>query len=190
MNQLLITLVAGGFSILYIIRSPLEEDKLLYSVIAGFTITGIIMITFAYFNISKLYEWLHAVEWLKRIDAYTEVLSFYSFRELMQISALSIIRYIIFTAQFILLMHLFGISFGLWQEILTVCTIFLSLSVLPTFAFTEVITRGSVALYFLLPHASSETPVLAAVFFLWLINLTLPSAAGAVAFLKIKFGNE
>lgn len=190
MNQLLITLAAGGLSILYMVRSPLEEDKLLYSVIAGFTIVSVIMMVFAYFNISKIYEWLHSIEWLKRIDAYTEVLSYYSFRDLMRVTVLSIVRYIIFTAQFILLMHLFGISFGLLEEIITVCMIFLSLSVLPTFAFTEVITRGSVALYFLLPHAASEAPVLAAVFFLWLINLALPSAAGAVSFLKIKFSRE
>lgn len=190
MNQLLITLLAGGIGILYIVRSPLEEDKLLYSVIAGFTIVGAIMMVFAYFNISKIYEWLHSIEWLKRIDAYAQVLSYYSLNDLIQISVLSSIRYIIFTSQFILLMHLFGISFGLVQEIITVCMIFLSLSVLPTFAFTEVITRGSVALYFLLPHASSEAPVLAAVFFLWLINLALPSVAGAISFLKIKLGSE
>lgn len=190
MNQLLITLIAGGLSILYMVRSPLEEDKLLYSVIAGFTIVSIIMMAFAYFNISKIYEWLHSIEWLKRIDNYAEVLSYYSFNDLMRVTILSVCRYIIFTAQFILLMHLFGISFGLLQEIIVVCMIFLSLSVLPTFAFTEVITRGSVALYFLLPHASSEASVLAAVFFLWFINLALPSVAGAVSFLKIKLGSD
>ncbi|MBL7928013.1 MAG: flippase-like domain-containing protein [Bacteroidia bacterium] len=190
MNQLLITLMCGGLSILYIIKSPLEEEKLLYSVIAGFTIVGIIMMIFAYFNISKIYDWLHSIAWLKRIDAYTEVLSYYSFNDLLRITLFSAVRYITFTAQFILLMHLFGISFGLWKEIITVCMIFLSLSVLPTFAFTEVITRGSVALYFLLPHSASEAPVLAAVFFLWLINLALPSVAGAVSFLRIKIGSE
>lgn len=190
MNQLLVTLMAGGLSILYIVRSPLEGDKLLYSVIAGFTIVSVVMMVFAYFNISRIYEWLHSIEWLKRIDAYVEVLSYYSYIDLLRISSLSIIRYVIFTVQFILLMHLFGIAFGLLEEIITICMIFLSLSVLPTFAFTEVITRGSVALYFLLPHASSETPVLAAVFFLWLINLALPSVAGAVSFLKIKLGSD
>ncbi len=190
MNQLLITLTAGGLSILFMLKSPLAEDKLLYSIIAGFTIVSVMMMAFAYFNISRIYEWLHSVEWLKRIDAYTEVLSYYTFKDLLRISLLSILRYIIFTAQFILLMHLFGISFGIFEEIITVCMIFLALSVLPTFAFTEVFTRGSVALYFLTPYADSETAVLAAVFFLWLINLAFPSIAGAITFLRIKLGSD
>jgi hypothetical protein len=190
MNQLLITLLAGGLGILWIVRSPLQEEKLLYSVIAAFTIICMLLMVIAYFQISKVYEWLHSVKTLRRIDSYAEVLSYYSMKDLMGITALSLIRYIIFTAQFVLLMHVFGISFGFLNEIFTVCMIFFSLSLLPTFAFTEVFTRGSVALYFLLPHAASEAHVLASVFFLWLINLALPSAAGALSFLSIKLGSD
>ncbi len=190
LNQLLITLVIGGVASILFLRFLTEESKWLYSIIAGFTVTGMIMLVFAYFNISRVYEWMHAFRWLRKVDTYAAVLTYYTSTDLLKITCLSLFRYLIFSAQFIWLMHFFGIRFGLLDEIITVGLIFLFLSVIPTFTFSEVFTRGSVALYFLSSHAVTESHVLATVFFLWCINLVIPALAGALAFLKIKFFGE
>jgi hypothetical protein len=190
LNQLLITLIIGGVASLVFLHFLREENKWLYSITAGFIITGMIMLVYAYFNISRVYEWMHAFRWLRKADTYAAVLTYYTSTDLLKVTCLSLMRYLVFSAQFILLMHFFGIRFGLFDEMISVSMIFLFLSLIPTFAFSEVFTRGSVALYFLSPYAMTEGHVLATVFFLWCINLVIPSLAGALSFLKVKISGE
>ncbi len=187
MSQLLITLIAGGLSIVFMTQTAVENENTYFSFITAVTLVALIVLIVLYFNLGNIYKWLHQIKWLKKADAYIEVLSLFNFRDLLKVAFFSIIRYAVFTFQFILLLHVFGISFGWINEAAAISMIFLVLAIIPTFAVTEVITRSSVTVYFLAQYSNAPEPVIiAASFFLWIINLAIPSVLGALSLLKIR----
>ena len=63
---------------------------------------------------------------------------------------------------------------------------FLSMSIIPTIALTELGVRGSVAIYF--GYISSNTiGILTASFALWIINLVVPAILGVLFVYQLKF---
>lgn len=168
-------------------QTAVENENTYFSFITAVTLVALIVLIVLYFNLGNIYKWLHQIKWLKKADAYIEVLSLFNFRDLLKVAFFSIIRYAVFTFQFILLLHVFGISFGWINEAAAISMIFLVLAIIPTFAVTEVITRSSVTVYFLAQYSNAPEPVIiAASFFLWIINLAIPSVLGALSLLKIR----
>ena len=55
---------------------------------------------------------------------------------------------------------------------------FFVMSVVPTFAITEIGVRGAIAAFFFGKLTSDVLPVLNATFSLWLINLAIPALIG------------
>lgn len=101
---------------------------------------------------------------------------------------LSVLRYATFTAQYLVLLGVFGVSPGPGAGILALGTVFLLQSLLPTLAAFEWIKRGNVALLVLAlfpnRHPEPELAVLAASTGIWLVNLALPALAGYFLLLR------
>ena len=53
-------------------------------------------------------------------------------------------------------------------------------AIIPTFVLGELGVRESAALLVMIPLGGDEMGIFAATFFLWLVNLLLPSAIGAI----------
>ncbi|MBK5285783.1 MAG: hypothetical protein JJE25_10310 [Bacteroidia bacterium] len=68
--------------------------------------------------------------------------------------------------------------------------IYLVLSVIPTFAISEIGVRSSVALYYLGTVINNPVAIALASLSIWLINLVIPSLFGSVLFLSLKLGSE
>lgn len=100
---------------------------------------------------------------------------------------LSILRYLIFSAQFLLLLSILGLKINVFMQFMGVAFMFLAKSILPTFNFLSDlgIREFSVALFF----ESLEmdvAPIIAAGLILWLINIALPAFIGLFFIPKLK----
>ena len=100
--------------------------------------------------------------------------------------SLSVVRYLLFCVQFFFLLHFFGIPLSSAQAIPLIFLNFFLVSLIPSFALTEIGVRGAVALVVFQGLYVNPAQVISASLALWMINLGLPSLAGMAAFLNRK----
>ena len=181
MNQLMITIVAGGIGLLASLHQFEQENSLLYWVKFLLILTGIIAVIFIYFGIPLLSRIGDHFSKLRKVGLYVKVFALYPFSELLYITFLSMFRYFIFTFQFYLVLQLFDVDFPYFESLRLISLIYLVMALVPSIALSELTVRGSVTLYFLSPLTGNTTGILAATSFLWFLNLIIPAVLGALS---------
>lgn len=100
--------------------------------------------------------------------------------------AISIIRYLIFSAQFVWLLYLFGIQVSYFDAMIVISTFYLISSVIPTFVITDILVRGSVGLYLFSLAGVNDLTILSVVSLMWIMNFALPAVLGGFFILNFK----
>ncbi len=190
LSQLIITIIVGSISmIFYLRRYSALDDYILW-------VTGVLMvlISFAVLFLFLEVPWLDKsilkIKRLKKLAGYLEVLSEYKKRELFVLLELALTRYIVFTLQFFLLLKIFGIQSDYLTMVLLTNMIFFVMTLVPTFALTEIGVRGAIAVYFLSKVSNDSIAILNASVSLWLINLVLPALIGILFIFQFRFRND
>lgn len=111
-------------------------------------------------------------------------------KEMLVISAVSIFRYCVFLFQYYLVLKAFHIKADFAAAAVLIAVIFLITSVVPSFALTEIATRGAAAAYLFSSITSDTNAVIAASLVVWLINLALPAVIGSAFIWKLKLFNQ
>jgi len=138
-----------------------------------------------YFRPRLLRQFILMVPLLRRLGGAAQVLEGYSGKDLLLVLLMSMARYIVFGAQYIL--FLYTIADVAWPDaLLAVPVIFLITTLVPTMLLTELGVRGSVAVALLTPLGNPAGPVLLASFGVWLVNVALPAAIGGLIILSAR----
>lgn len=93
---------------------------------------------------------------------------------------LSLLRYAVFISQFVILMKISGIPLNIPDMYIASALIYLLMAVLPSFALADLGIRGTVSVYVMGLFGITSTPVIIAASVLWVVNIAVPAAAGAV----------
>src|SRR5690606_3713827 len=101
-----------------------------------------------YFNINKIKHLLPKKKWLKPLRKYLLVYTLYDTNDLGRILTISLLRYLVFCSQFLLLLYVFGVEVPLVQSFFMVLLMYLVQTAVPTTALTEIGVRGAVSVYF------------------------------------------
>jgi uncharacterized membrane protein YbhN (UPF0104 family) len=109
-----------------------------------------------------------------------------SIKILHRILVLSFLRYIIFLLQYVILFKAFSVDVNIFYMLILVPCVITSITLIPTFAFSEIGIRGNVALYFLSAYTANLLGIVAAAFVLWILNLMLPALIGGISILNFK----
>jgi len=193
MAQLLTTIVFGSIGLLflpdYLSDFSLFFDKMSFSypflAFIIFLLNAILVLLFL--NVSVLTNVLTNISFLKKFEKYNGVFSFYSFEELFKVLAYSVLRYVVFTTQFFILLQLFEVQILYTDAIILITSMLFIVSVIPTISITEIGVRGSVALFLFGLVSTNTVGILSATFVLWVINLLIPSLIGIVFIFTLKF---
>lgn len=102
-------------------------------------------------------------------------------------AALSFLRYLVFLIQYYLVLKAFNVDQGLYTSFVIIALIFLITSAIPTFALTEVVTRGAVAASLFGFFTPDIALVVVASLVVWIINLAIPAMIGGAFIWKLKF---
>lgn len=94
------------------------------------------------------------------------------------ISVLSVLRYIVFVFQYILLLLVFDIQIGLILSLALICVVFLITSIIPSFFLTEAVTRTAISVLIFQPFTVNSLGITAVSLILWVINIVLPGLVG------------
>ena len=204
LSQLLVTILMGGFAILYVTFRYTElvypKNPFLSAVAIGLLILLMIMVSGIYFNLKGVSNILHrlTIKWPK-INRFIHVFAYYDRKELVNVFLLSLSRYVVFSLQLYLLMRIFHIPLTIFEGLIVVSLIFLTITIIPSVALAEIGIRGSVAIYViqqyynlnnLNPSLGYELDVMASTSVLWLINIILPAIIGSLFIFKLSFFNS
>ena len=184
MSQLLVTILYGSIS-LFILFDEILIDKTFLSVSVLILLN--LFLLFSYFNISHIINFLGKFKLIKSFKKYLEVLVMYSYKDLFIAFIYSNTRYFIFSLQFIILLHVFGINISFMDAILSVMLIFFFITITPTITIAEIGVRGSVAIFVLGLFSSNDIAILSSTTLLWLINLIIPAIIGSFFIFSLKF---
>ncbi|MGM0580355.1 MAG: lysylphosphatidylglycerol synthase domain-containing protein [Bacteroidota bacterium] len=109
---------------------------------------------------------------------------------LSMLAGLSVLRYFIFSAQFLLLLSVLDLKINIFMQFMGVAFMFLAKSILPTFNFLSDlgIREFSVALFFEAIEVDVAA-VIASGLILWLINIAIPAFIGIFFIPRLKLKN-
>jgi len=201
MSQLLITILTGSLALLIFLPvfmpgSVFITGYLYYTFIAIVLLLDALLLGL-FFNVSFLSTWKEKIlrNGLSRIRKFFRVFTMYSNGELWGIMALSFIRYMVFSTQYVLLLNVLGVKIPFYYAYLLISLIYFIMAIIPTIALTELGIRGSVAIYIFGFYFSPVTTasaglnlgILMASVLLWIINLGIPAVAGSIFLFRLQF---
>lgn len=185
MSQLLVTIFFGLIALLLSFKN-LDQLNYIYGVAfySGLVILVIfVVVILAYPQIN---QFIINAPFLKSLKRFLIVFSLYSHIDLSRITAISTVRYLVFSLQFILLLMLFCPEISLVSALVRVMAFFLVQSIIPGTGITELTTRGIIVIALFEGLVENPAALLATTYILWVINLFIPAIIGAVFILTMK----
>jgi len=157
----------------------LDQMLLIASLLFVFALT---VVTYTlYFHIDTLKKFLKKISLpfiSKALSKHLKVLKLFSKRDLFTVSVWSLVRYTVYSSQYVLLLYFFGIEGSFVMLFLGVSTIFLIQSALPLPPMFSVFARSEIALIVWGIFSVNEIAILSSSFGLWIINLLVPAFFG------------
>ncbi|UII24567.1 hypothetical protein LVD15_14670 [Fulvivirga maritima] len=132
----------------------------------------------------------HVFKYATRYSVFNQffvAIKYYSKRLLLLVMGVSILRYIVFCSQFLILLNLFLPQLSTKIQFAGVTWIFLAKSVIPTFNFlSDLGVREFSAMYFFEKYQVDLSMVFSASMGIWLLNILLPTLLAAPLVFKAK----
>ena len=207
-SQFLVTFILGatGIAIFVMLYKDLITEELgitsdtynyLYLALTLISIALFAFLIMLFLKVSAVKDLVNRLignRW-KRLKKYTKVFNLYKARELLKVLGYSLLRYIVFTLQFYLMLRIFGISLPLISGFIMISIILFAITIIPTIAIAELGIRGSVALFIIgtylegqgISDLDLDLGIIAASSAIWLINLAIPALIGAIMVFNLKF---
>jgi len=180
LSQLLITFLLGSLALLIYVGSGHSHlDLNIWLLLVLFSPLAIGSI-YLYFDPKKLLNLLPNRSFLDMIKRKAEIIETFDNQELRITLGFSLLRYLVFTAQYLIFLKMFGVGIDALQLIPLIMQIFLFQTIVPTFAVTELGIRGGIALSLLGALSLNKLGILSASFGLWFLNLMLPALIGLI----------
>lgn len=182
-NQLLATLVFGILGLIYF----LGKFEIMYSSKSLFALgAGIVsLIIMGYFLKEK--EWFIKGLSLAKIF---KIIGDFPTNLKLKVAGLSMLRYIIFSGMFFLLLLFFGAEIEFPTAMALICTMYLLVSIVPTLFIFDVVVRGGVSVWLFSFVGISEFTVLSTVLVMWVLNFVIPSLFGSYFVLSFQLARQ
>jgi len=180
--QLLVTLAAGVFALLPMVREGFLEslgisDVWIMGLLIAFVFTVVLPLVLNRYRAKLPDRWQ---PWFKAVfDT--------GAKTLLTALLLSALRYAVFLLQYWLVLYAFGVWIDPIRAVQLIAITFLVTSLVPSFAFTEIGTRGAAAMYLFSSYTTETAAVVTSSLVIWIINLAIPALIGSAFTWKLKF---
>ena len=196
-SQLIITVIFGLIGMFYFVANftPVKDEHSFGASIwekfligAVLVICGLVILL--YFRLQIILSIFEKVPLLRKARIFVQIIVRYSTADLEHLLLLSALRYMVFSAQYLILLDTLGVEMLWWQGFLLNAVIYLVMALVPTIAIAELGLRGKVSLYFMGFLSMNSPAIIAATVIIWFINLVVPAILGSVLLLGIKIFKE
>ncbi len=183
--QLLVTLVAGCLTLVFAggaFKAMLEPAGLSAVITLLYWLTPVmtVLICQLFFTGSRWMGKLMKIRMLSRYSSQIGIIDSLSLQTLTVILVLSLCRYVLFIAQYAILLTVSGEMPNLLALSLSVAMMFLWLAIVPTLSVAELGIRWQFAYWLFTPVLVNYPVILFAVTAVWVINFILPAVIGSI----------
>ncbi len=193
MSLILVNLVMGLLGMLYM-RFFILDATHHFEELSMFWLTGLmsvlsfgtILLGLMYYKLSWLIRLLEKIPLVARYRFVVENMEKLHWRFLTKILLLSMLRYLVFIVQYVLLMQVFEAGTGITDTAALVAVMLLVLSIVPSITLAELGIRGKVSLQLFGLLSTNFLGIIATTGSIWIINLIVPAVAGSVFLLGIR----
>lgn len=140
----------------------------------------VVFAVYFFFHINKISlirKWPKIVEYLSVFGAYES-------KELRNILIFSMIRFLLFSTQYFLLLRFFGIDIGIVESYAAILATLFVQGFVPSFLLIELGMRGASAIWLIGLFSQNVPGILLSAYSLWIINLMIPALIGLFVLLK------
>lgn len=187
-SQLIVTLVAGMVALLFFIPQYVDFSEqwqdYLYAGLVILILLLSLLLVLLFLKVPVITARLDKLirpQW-RHINLYLIVIERVGRQILAGVLLLSALRYLVFSAQFYLLLRAFGLEIPYFQAMMLISLTYFVMAAIPTVALADLGIRGSVSIYFIGIYFGSNTAaaasILSASTLIWIINLALPALLG------------
>ncbi len=155
----------------------------------GLCLVGNIFIAVVYWRFEAWLPVMGKITWLRRFAIYGRLLNRVTTRKQIIILGVSILRFSVFTAQYLFLLEWMNVNVPLAEGFFMAALFFWVMAVIPSIALAELGIRGNVSLYLFHHFSSNTVGMLAATSGIWLLNLVLPSILGSILIMRMRLLN-
>ncbi len=184
MFQLSVTIFFGMLGIM--LRSLVNDQSESFLSYVAIGLSAVVMLVFVMilFNINRFVPWIY-----KRFNSanYEDVKPIsWSGKLLTSLFGVSIIRYCVFTLQFICILLIFSGKADMLQLLVSIWIYFLFTTIIPMFSVIEAAVRAAIALIVFNGFGMSNAALAIVAILLWVINIVFPSIVGYWVLVKEK----
>lgn len=193
-SQLIITLLCGCGGLIFLLNVSNPPSaviaissyafwiKMMVYIVAGISMLCLLI----YFRLDGVFRWLRKLPFFSKGVQHLLVMNELTAATLRKVLGLSFLRYIVFAAQYILMMQLMQIAIPAWQAFWLISVLFLVMAVIPTIALADLGIRGQASLELFGLFSADKLGIIAASVGVWCINLVLPALIGSILIAGIK----
>jgi hypothetical protein len=196
-SQLLITMIMGCAGLIFLRFFSQDTGNALSvlpdfwgSVLIYFSITVTILLFLFYIRLGWLVRLIEKIPAFAKVVQHISVLDEFEAKQLLKILLLSLMRYVVFVAQYVLLMQVFRVGIAGWLSFWLISVFYLVLAVIPTIGFLELPVRAKTSLELMKLYSSNTLGIETAALAIWVINLVIPALLGSLLILGIKIVKE
>ena len=187
MAQLIITLVVGLFSLLYLRHNTWQSlpqvqglSGLWLNGIFSMIALGTLILIITYFRLSWLALLLEKIPFVNKYKLIIEGLENFEWKYLTKILILSITRFCVFAVQYIVVLKLMHVQIDFINAFCTTSVLFIVLAILPTIPLADIGIRSQVATQLFGLLTGDIFGIVATTACIWFVNLIIPSMAGTL----------
>ena len=186
--QNMATLLFGLTGLFFILNNYYGIDRYITYPLFFIGFVGVIIVALIYYNLGITLNIAHRMGLKKivnRIKGKKENgYSFYTKTILNKVLMFSVLRYAVFTVQFLLLLIFFGLDNAGISTVSGIFSVFLLQTGVPLPPVANFMARAEIAILVFEQLSTNKIMILASAFSLWLINLVLPSLIGLILIVK------
>jgi hypothetical protein len=145
-----------------------------------------LLVILIYYLLPRIAQFLLKYNWKSVIKKSLEGISFLKRHLQNSALAISLLRYAIFTSQFIILLHYFQCDMQFSESVIAIAMLYAAMLIIPSITIAEPGIRGSLSLLIFSVFSENEAGILAASLTLWIINLAIPALSGALYLAALK----
>lgn len=177
--QFYVALVMGTFAwtahLTQVSARDTPAGRFLVTVLWGLTLLGVVLA----FTRKRLVSWSVRWPWAKRVSPYWAVAGQYSGPEMLAAFGAALLRYLTFSGQFLIVMHLYSLALPAPNQLAGVGLVFLVKTITPAFNWlSDLGVREAAALWVFEPYGLPAPVLVASTLTLWLVNILAPVLVG------------
>ena len=195
--QLTITVLMGCGGLIFLLNTGHTNETTIMGlsffwlqVLLALSVFAAVILLLFLFRLSWIIKLLERMPVISRYVQYISVLDEFTPKLLLRLLFLSLLRYVVFVIQYILLLQVLQVEVSWQQGFWLIAILYLVMAIVPSFAIADLGIRGKFSTELLSLYSTNIIGILGTTFGIWLINLFIPALAGSYFIIRKKIFKE